>query len=187
MQEGCGNNVWEGDHQEPWRSGGPRIARKFLFSQILSYFYQLMLIIETLAGLADQHDEFWAKLTSVVDIEPPKPIYRILGRNHVVTQLPQTASWKMRGIPIPKWFGFWYATPFPPEGSISQDDEETKGELAPNACKVLMKALWLGRLARPDIVKPINGLATKVRSWSRGDDKRVLRLIQHILRHPTAD
>ena len=43
-------------------------------------------------------------------------------------------------------------------------------------CKILMKALWLGRLARPDIVKPINDLATKVQSWSRADDKRVLRL-----------
>ena len=43
-----------------------------------------------------------------------------------------------------------------------------------------MKALWLGRLARPDIIKPINDLATKVQSWSRADDKRVLRLIQYI-------
>ena len=47
-----------------------------------------------------------------------------------------------------------------------------------------MKALWLGRLARPDIVKPISDLATKVQSWSRGDDKRVLRLIQYISSTP---
>ena len=45
---------------------------------------------------------------------------------------------------------------------------------------ILMKALWLGRLSRPDIIKPINDLATKVQSWSRGDDKRLLRLIQYI-------
>ena len=37
----------------------------------------------TLAGPTDQHEAFWAKLTSVVDIEPPEPIYRILGRNHL--------------------------------------------------------------------------------------------------------
>ena len=43
-----------------------------------------------------------------------------------------------------------------------------------------MKALWLGRLARPDIVKPINDLATKVQSWTRGEDKKLLRLIQYI-------
>ena len=71
------------------------------------------------------------------------------------------------------------ATPFPPEGSITTEDEETKGELAPNTCKILMKALWLGRLARPDIIKSINDLATKVQSWSRGDNKKVLRLIQY--------
>ena len=29
-------------------------------------------------------------------------------------------------------------------------DDDVKGELAPNACKILMKALWLGRLARPE-------------------------------------
>ena len=43
-----------------------------------------------------------------------------------------------------------------------------------------MKALWLGRLARPDIIKPINDLASKVQSWSRGDGKRLLRVIQYI-------
>ena len=72
------------------------------------------------------------------------------------------------------------ATPFVPDGSVSVEDEEAKGELAPNACRILMKALWLGRLSRPDIIKPINDLATKVQSWSRGDDKRLLRLIQYI-------
>ena len=35
-------------------------------------------------------------------------------------------------------------------------------------------------LSRPDIIKPINDLATKARSWSRGDDKQLLRLIQYI-------
>lgn len=43
-----------------------------------------------------------------------------------------------------------------------------------------MKALWLGRLARPDIIKPINDLATKVQAWSRGDGKRLRRLVCYI-------
>ena len=42
-------------------------------------------------------------------------------------------------------------TPFVPDTAITPADEETKGELAPNACRILMKALWLARLARPDI------------------------------------
>ncbi len=76
------------------------------------------------------------------------------------------------------------ATPFVLEGSISSQDEEARGELAPNACPILTKALWLGRLARPDIVKPINDLATKVQSWSRAEDKKLLRLIQYIAATP---
>ena len=47
-----------------------------------------------------------------------------------------------------------------------------------------MKALWLGRLSRPDIVKPINDLATKVQNWSRAEDKKLLRLIQYIAATP---
>ena len=162
----------------------------------------------TLAGPADQHDAFWSKLTSVVDIEPPEPIYRILGRNHVVTPLSKTeghdrcaafqsqtgmvfdmADYAQQTVDLYKSITGvtklkHAATPFPPEGSITIEDDETNGELAPNACKILMKALWLGRLARPDIIKPINDLATKVQSWSRGDDKKVLRLIQYIASTP---
>ena len=41
-----------------------------------------------------------------------------------------------------------------------------------------MKAFWLGRLARPDIIKPINDLATKL--WTKAADKKALRLIQYI-------
>ena len=40
-----------------------------------------------------------------------------------------------------------------------------------------MKALWLGRLARPDIVKPIRDLATHVQKWSRNHDKQLHRLV----------
>lgn len=158
----------------------------------------------TLAGPADQHDAFWSKLTSVVDIEPPEPIYRILGRNHIVSTLNKVngnekcaafnaqpgmifdmADYAQQTVELYKSITGTSklkhaATPFPPDGSISPEDEESKGELAPNARRILMKALWLGRLARPDIIKPINDLATKVQSWSRADDKRVLRLIQYI-------
>ena len=37
----------------------------------------------TLSGPSEQHKPFWDKLTSLVNVEPPEPIYRILGRNHV--------------------------------------------------------------------------------------------------------
>ena len=71
-------------------------------------------------------------------------------------------------------------TPFCPEGSLAPSDDDVKGELAPNACKILVKALGLGRLARPDIVKPIGDSATHVQKWSRNHDKQLHRLICYI-------
>ena len=43
-----------------------------------------------------------------------------------------------------------------------------------------MKNLWLGRLSRPDIQKPIGDLASHLTTWSRNDDKRVYRLICYL-------
>ena len=150
----------------------------------------------TLSGPQEEHQSFWAELTSLVDVEPPEPVYRVLGRNHYVINAPSessenaalgalkdavaldmvdyaqqtvdlylsiTGSQKLRHAP----------TPFCPEGSLVPSDDDIKGELAPNACKVLMKALWLGRLARPDIIKPIGDMATQVQKWSRNNDKSI--------------
>ena len=71
-------------------------------------------------------------------------------------------------------------TPFCPEGSLVPSDDDVKGKLAPNACKILMKDLWLGRLALPDIIKSIGDLATQVQMWSRNNDKQLQRLVCYI-------
>ena len=54
------------------------------------------------------------------------------------------------------------ATPFCPEGSLTTSDDDIEGEVSHAACAILMKMLWLGRLARPDIIRAIAGLASKV-------------------------
>ena len=71
-------------------------------------------------------------------------------------------------------------TPFCPEGSLVPEDDLEIGELGGDACKVLMKCLWLGRLSRPDIVKPIGDLSTQVQKWSRNCDKALHRLVCYI-------
>lgn len=158
----------------------------------------------TLSGPTEEHDKFWSKLTARVDVEPPEPVYRILGRNHVRMQLQATegsdtcAAFCAQESMVLDMYDYALQTvelyksitnttklkhantPFVPEGSISSADEEVIGDLAPNACRVLMKALWLGRLARPDIVKPINDLATKAHAWTRAKDKNLRRLISYI-------
>ena len=62
---------------------------------------------------------------------------------------------------------------------MRKDDDE-KGVLSGPACAILMKNLWLARLARPDIQKPIGDLASHLTVWSRNDDKRVYRLICYL-------
>ena len=37
----------------------------------------------TLSGPADAHEAFCEKLTKLINVEPPEPIFRVLGRNHV--------------------------------------------------------------------------------------------------------
>ncbi|CAE7035956.1 TY5A [Symbiodinium natans] len=157
----------------------------------------------TLSGPQEHHQPFWEKLCSLVDVEPPEPVYRILGRNHYVINAPAESSENaalgaLKGAVVFDMYDYAQQTvdlytgitgtkslkaaqtPFCPEGSLVPSDDEVTGELAPNACKILMKALWLGRLARPDIIKPIGDLATRVQSWTRNNDKQLHRLICYI-------
>ena len=76
---------------------------------------------------------------------------------------------------------FKYApTPYLPDGSLVHADSCDRGQMAGAACKVLMKDLWVGRLARPDIIQIVSDLATKVQAWSKNEDKRLYRLICYL-------
>ena len=84
--------LWEQHLKKTIKSLGgqeiPEYPGNFFFPEtklLLSTFVEDL----TLAGPTEAHEPFWAKLTSVVDIEPPEPTYRILGRNHLVMPLRQ--------------------------------------------------------------------------------------------------
>ena len=126
----------------------------------------------TLPGPADKHDEFWQRLCKDVDLEPEAGLDRILGRHHdcVVVEEQDFIAFNMQeyaqqavdlcngltgGKPLKT-----VRSPFVLEVSVAPEDDEGQGELAGDACKVLMKCLWLGRLARPDITKPIDDPST---------------------------
>ena len=64
-------------------------------------------------------------------------------------------------------------TPFVAERSLLVSDWESRGQLAESASRVLMKSLWLARLARPDVMKPLSDLTRRVTCWSAADDKRL--------------
>ena len=162
----------------------------------------------TLAGPSHLHKDFWEKLTRLVDIEPPEDIYRVLGRNHLLIDAPKDPTEPDLNAAMGRLKGGMafdmrdYArqtvalylevaqlkseklrdatTPFCPAGSLDPADDALEGELGFAACRVLMKALWLGRLARPDLVKPIGDLASFVQKWSRNCDKQLHRLVCYI-------
>ena len=142
-----------------------------------------------LSGPAAEHDKFWDTLGKKVEIDDIGELGRFLGRHHDIveqngepavafnmTDYVKSACDLYESLPGAKPLKP-AATPFCPEGSLILADDDERGELAPNACKVLMKNLWAGRLARPDIVKPITALATKVQKWTKNCDRMLYRLM----------
>ena len=164
-----------------------------------SYFFpdtELLLTVYvddfTLSGPERHHAGFWKELRKDVDLEPETGLERILGRHHdsVDVEGIECLAFNMQdyaqqacdlylkvsgGKPLKE-----VPTPFCPEGALIPEDDQEVGELAGDACKVLMKCLWLGRLSRPDIIKPIGDLSTQVQKWTRNCDKALHRLICYI-------
>ena len=149
-----------------------------------------------LSGPAEAHDGFWAELRKQVELEDVTGLERFLGRHHELSQEKgaNTVAYDMSayarqtvdmyvertGAKMKR-----VATPFCPEGALVHGDEDELGELAPHACAILMKMLWLARLSRPDILKPIGDLATRIQKWTRNNDKQLYRLACYI--HSTLD
>ena len=146
----------------------------------------------TLSGPAGEHADFWKRIRQDVELDPETGLERILGRQHdqlthdnkgylafnmedYALQACELYSAVSGGKPLKP-----AATPFCPEGSLQPQDDNEEGELAGCACQVLMKCLWLARLSRPDIMKAIGDLATKVQKWTRNCDKALHRLICYI-------
>jgi hypothetical protein len=141
-----------------------------------------------LAGPKEAHPPFWDRFSKLVDIEEVTPLGRFLGRSHSLVRSPEggvvhydmsdyanqavemyskrTGVTKFKSAP----------TPFCADGSLTEAGDEEQGEMAPHACAVVMKFLWLARLARPDLMKAITLLASRVQKWTRNDDKRLYRL-----------
>ena len=149
-----------------------------------------------LSGPSKQHDPFWRSLRATIELEDPEPIGRFLGRDHLLfdekgvrTCVFDMEAYTMQAVALyTEHTGvskFRVATtPFCPEGSITLEDDEAQGELSSCACSILMKILWLARLARPDLLKPVCDLASKITKWTRGDDKRVYRLVCYLHSSP---
>ena len=74
-------------------------------------------------------------------------------------------------------------TPCIDDHQFGPDDLIEQGELAEVAAKIVLKALYLARLARPDILWTVNALARTVTKWTKACDKRLHRLISYLHFH----
>ena len=64
-----------------------------------------------------------------------------------------------------------------PDGGSATSQESAKGALAPHAASVLMKLLYVARIARFDLLRSINSLARNVTKWSIEDDAKLYHLM----------
>ena len=78
-------------------------------------------------------------------------------------------------------------TPFPDDkiARLIMDEAEARGDLQPIASRVLMKVLFAARMARFDLLRATQGLASRVTKWSPDCDKSLHRLMCYI--HSTLD
>ena len=72
------------------------------------------------------------------------------------------------------------ATPCIDDHMIPPEEFETKGDLAPVAARIVLKALYVARICRLDIMWAVNMLAREVTRWNQACDRRLLRLISYM-------
>ena len=72
------------------------------------------------------------------------------------------------------------STPCIDDHDIPPEDFETKGELSSQAARIVLKALYLARMSRLDILWTVNCLAREVTKWNKACDKRLHRLISYL-------
>ena len=77
------------------------------------------------------------------------------------------------------------ATPCIDDHLIPPEEFEVKGVLSAQAARIVLKALYVARIARYDFMWTVNMLAPEVTRWSAACDRRVHRLICYM--HQTAD
>jgi hypothetical protein len=77
------------------------------------------------------------------------------------------------------------ATPCIDDHQIPPEEFEIKGHLSSIAARVVLKALYVARISRMDIMWAVNALAREVTRWNAACDRRLHRLISYM--HHTQD
>ena len=144
-----------------------------------------------LAGKEEHHGPFWKKLGEHIMIDDIGDLGRFLGRHHCHCTIEYEGqpmfAFDMREYArtiISDYTAITGVRPKPamsPFLSIGYTDEPQLGSLAGRASSILMKLMWLARLARPDLLKSTCFLARKVNSWSHEEDLLLSRAIGYLI------
>ena len=140
------------------------------------------------SGPQENHVKFWKELGKHLKFEEPQPVNRVLGRHHIIRG--DVVEFEMddftqeccsRYLEITGEKGFKKApTPYLEESTLPIDDYDTQGALQHCAAKLIMKAYWLARLNRPDVLRALNELSRRFTKWSRNDDRKLHRLMAYL-------
>ena len=141
------------------------------------------------SGPSENHQFFWSELEKHLQFEPPQEVTKVLGRTHLIqegeVQLDMhdfaEVACKVYEQECKEFKGFKKApTPYLDESTLPIDDWDSQGSLASSAARLIMKAYWLARLSRPDLLHALNELSKRITKWSRNDDRRLFRVFCYL-------
>ena len=189
----AGSHWQEHLEAELLRMGGQKIP-EFPSTFVFPNYGGLALVVYVddfvLAGKEEWHQRFWDDLSKVVQIDDVGDLGRFLGRHHSTVRVEgkELFAFDMRAYAqdiVTDYLRISNGkklkvvnTPFFANGDIDSDGE--RGELANCASSILMKMMWLARLARPDLLRVTTWLATKIQKWCSGCDVALYRAICYI-------
>ena len=119
------------------------------------------------------HEGFWSTLSKQVELEPYAPLTRVLGRNHRFVFWKEKKALALETADFARQCVQLYEsitdrivkpqhTPHLDISTLPASDDESRGQLADSAARILMKVLWLARLSRPDLLVAVSMLASHV-------------------------
>lgn len=146
-----------------------------------------------LAGDETTHSSFWHDLGKRILIDDIGDLGRFLGRHHTTVKCGNEERFAFDMRAYAKDIVQEYATltgttvfrkssaPFLAKVAEQLDElEEAEGQLASSASSILMKLMWIARLARPDVLRATTWLATKIHSWGRACDSHLHRVMCYL-------
>ena len=154
-------------------------------------------------GTKEVQMDFWNELKTKIKIDPPEFIdgkgTKILGRIHKIERGPKenvlTYDMKAYAKGIVEFFCEMtgtqreklrkVTTPCLPESNMTNEELSNVGELGSFASRILMRCLWISRLARPDIAFAVQRLASRVTRWTKWEDRQMYRLVSYL--HSTSE